>query len=295
MYDEAGDEEKPNGGADGERKNKHKEEGEGRRKLDEKDRRKIGAELEKYIHPLNEQHPGVYNICNGQVAPDTVNFQDALAIGSEQSKQYSTLLSSDFNTNIKKKVKSMEAIKKAVNVKGKAIYDVETLFSRLLVVGHQRNMDVADVLQFELSPVPPALIDEYGCLRKGGKSVLVKCLGVSATTPPAPDMVLVDARQLLYHVVWPVAGTTGDLASSFGARLANYPPGSKKLVLFDRYDQEAPSAKDHERTRRGIAEAVRLTQNTLLRAKKLYSTMPQTRACSRAFYVATLLKTTYNL
>ena len=222
MYDEAGDEEK------------HKEEGEGRRKLDEKDRRKIGAEPEKYIHPLTEQHPGVYNICNGQVAPDTVNVQDALTIGSEQSMQFSTSLSRDFHTTIKKKVKSMEAIKKAVNVKGKAIYDVETLFSRLLVVGHQRNMDVADVLQFELSSVPPALIDEYGCLRKGGKSVLVKCLGVSATTPPAPDMVLVDAGQLLYHVVWPVAGTTGDLASSFGARLANYPPGSKKLVLFDR-------------------------------------------------------------
>ena len=51
MYDEAGDEEKPNGGADGDGKNKHKEEGEGRRKLDEKYRREIGAELEKYIHP----------------------------------------------------------------------------------------------------------------------------------------------------------------------------------------------------------------------------------------------------
>ena len=200
------------------------------------------------------------------MTPDTVNVQDALAIGNEQSKQFSASLSSAFPATIKKNVKSMEAMKKAVHVKGKAVYDVETLFSRLLVVGHQRNMDVADVLQFELSPVPPALIDDYGCgcLRKGGKSVLVKCLGVSATNPPAPEVVLVDYGQLLYHVVWPVAGTAGDLASSFGARLANYPHGSKKLVLFDRYDQEAPSSKDHERTRRGIAKAVRLTPNTLL-------------------------------
>ena len=264
MYGEPGNEEKPNGGADGEGQNKHKEEGEGRRKLDEADRRKIGTELDKYSHPLNEQHPGIYNICNGQVAPDIVNVQDALAIGSEQSKQFSASLSSAFHATIKKNVKSMEAMKKAVHVKGKAVYDVETLFSRLLVVGHQRNMDVADVLQYELSPVPSALIDEYGCLRKGGKSVLVKCLGVSATNPPAPEVVLVDAGQLLYHVVWPVAGTAGDLASSFGARLANYPHVSKKLVLFDRYDQEATSAKDHERTRRGIAKPVRLTPNTLL-------------------------------
>ena len=198
------------------------------------------------------------------MAPDIVNVQDALAIGSEQSKQFSASLSSAFHATIKKNVKSMEAMKKAVHVKWKAVYDVETLFCRLLVVGHQRNMDVADVLQFELSPVPPALIDEYGCLRKGGKSVLVKCLGVSATNPPAPEVVLVDAGQLLYHVVWPVAGTAGDLAPCFGARLANYLHGSKKLVLFDRYYQEAPSAKDHERTRRGIAKPVRLTPNTLL-------------------------------
>ena len=60
MYGEPGNEEKPNGGADGEGQNKHKEEAEGRRKLDEADRRKIGTELDKYSHPLNEQHPGIY-------------------------------------------------------------------------------------------------------------------------------------------------------------------------------------------------------------------------------------------
>ena len=131
-------------------------------------------------------------------------------------------------------------------------------------MGQQRNIDIADVFQFELSPVPPALIDEYGCLRKGDKAVLVKSISVSIITPSVPDVVLVDGGQLLYHVVWPVSGTTGDLAASFGIRLAHYPPVSKKIVLFDRYDQEAPSAKDHERTRRGRAKEVRLTPNTPL-------------------------------
>jgi hypothetical protein len=150
------------------------EEGEGRRRLDEADRRKIAAELEKYRHPLNEQHPGVYNICNGHVAPDIVNVQDAVAIGSEQSRHFSASLCSDSHKTIKNKVKTMESVKKAITVKGKAIYDVETLFSRLLVVGQQRGVEITDVFQFELSPVPPALIDEYGCLRKGNKAVLVK-------------------------------------------------------------------------------------------------------------------------
>ena len=134
----------------------------------------------------------------------------------------------------------MELLKKAVTVKGKAIYDVVRLFSRQLVVGQQRCIDIADVFQFELSPVPPALIDGYSCLRKGDKAVLVKSLSVSVTTPCAPDVVLVDAGQLLYH----------------------NPPVSKKIVLFDRYDKEATSAKDHERTRRGRAKEVCLTPYT---------------------------------
>ena len=85
----------------------------------------------------------------------------------------------------------MELLKKAVTVKGKAIYDIETLFSRLLVVGQQRSIDIADVFQLELSPVPPGLIDEYSCLRKGDKAMLVKSLSVSVTTARAPSVVLV--------------------------------------------------------------------------------------------------------
>ena len=78
------------------------------------------------------------------MALDTLNVQNAFAIGSEQSRQFSASLSSEFYKTIKKKVKTMELLKKAVTVKGKAIYDVEmTLFSRLLVVGQQRSIDIA--------------------------------------------------------------------------------------------------------------------------------------------------------
>ena len=157
----------------------------------------------------------------------------------------------------------------AVTVKGKAVYDIETLFSRLLVVGQQLNIDMADVFQFELSPVPPALIDEYGCLRKSDKSVLVKSLGVVRIAPCAPDIVFVDGGQLIYHVVWPVSRTMVELAASFSTRLGDYPPETKKVILFDRYDQETPSAKDHERARRGSAKEVRITTNTRLLCREI--------------------------
>ena len=65
----------------------------------------------------------------------------------------------------------------------------------------------------------------------------MKTLSVSVTTPSAPEVVLIDGSQLLYHVVWPVSGTTKDLVATFGTRLGHYFPSSKKIVLFDRYDQ----------------------------------------------------------
>ena len=241
-HEDAG--EKPFGGTEGECKmeNKHKEEDERRRKMDETDRNKIAEELEKHSHPLNVKSTDLYNIVNGQVAPTKVNVQDALHIGSTQSEKFTALLPGAFHSKIERKVKTMQV----VIVNGKPIFDIETLFARLLVVGQQRGVEVTDIFQYELSPVPPSLIDEFGCLRKADKTVLVNCLGVPVNSAPAPDVVLVDASQLLYHAVWPVAGTSGDLASSFGVRLSRYPPEAQNLVLFDRYYDDEPTAKDHE-------------------------------------------------
>ena len=89
-------------------------------------------------------------------------------------------------------------MKKVVIVNGKPIFDIETLFARLLVVGQQHGMEVTNIFQYELSPVPPSLIDDFGCLRKVDKTVLVKCLGVPVNSAPAPEVVLVDASQMLY-------------------------------------------------------------------------------------------------
>ena len=85
-------------------------------------------------------------------------------------------------------MKTRQEMKKVVIVNGKPIFDIETLFflfARLLVVGQQRGVEVTDIFQYELSPVPPSLIDEFGCLRKADKTVLVKCLGVWCWSTPA--------------------------------------------------------------------------------------------------------------
>ena len=74
-------------------------------------------------------------------------------------------------------MKTMQEMMKVVIVKGQAIFDIETLFARMLVVGQQRGVEVTDICHYELSPVPPSLIDEFGCLKKETKQCSSTALG----------------------------------------------------------------------------------------------------------------------
>ena len=89
--------------------------------------------------------------------------------------------------------------------------------------------------------------------------MLVKCIGVSASTSPAPDGVQFEAGKPLHHVVWPVTGIAEDWlkASAFDC---------PATLLFPKNGiiQYATSTKDHEWTRIGIAKAVRLTTPSTL-------------------------------
>ena len=71
--------------------------------------------------------------------------------------------------------------------------------------------------------------------------------------PDAPDIVIVNGQQLLYHIVSPCAGSASDLANSMKDKLGQYQP-TEVLVIFDRYDDR--SAKDHERIRHAGEGAV---------------------------------------
>ena len=95
----------------------------------------------------------LYTIVNGLVAPTQVNVYDALHIGSPSSEKFAALLPGAFHSKNERKVKTMLEMEKDVIVNGKAIFDIETLFARLLVVGQQRGVKVTYIFQYELSPV----------------------------------------------------------------------------------------------------------------------------------------------
>ena len=68
----------------------------------------------------------------------------------------------------------MEKLKQGIKVGDMTVFDLDAIFLCLLLVGQQRQLQLDTVFQHELCAVSSYLCDEYGCLRKGNKAVLVK-------------------------------------------------------------------------------------------------------------------------
>jgi len=111
------------------------------------------------------------------------------------------------------------------------LYDMASLFCRLITTGQHRQVELQTLFDYELCAVPASIIDEYGCLRTGTKSTLFSKLKVDDLQPDAPDIVIGDGQQLLCHIVWPCAGSTSDLANIVKDRLGQYQP-IEVLVFF---------------------------------------------------------------
>ena len=109
------------------------------------------------------------------------------------------------------------------------IFDLETIFLRLLTIGQQRQMELAPIFQHELCPVPSSLIDEYGCLRKGTKAPLAHTLCMKIRQALPPDVTIVDVSQLLYHI----RGNASAIVDSIKTRLSSL--AGDKVLVFDRY------------------------------------------------------------
>ncbi len=132
MFDEKEDEEF-NG-------DKHKEEGEQRRKVDCGDRYKILTEFDHYPHPLKQSDSLVFNIVNGCVGTDKVNVHNSLSIGVKMVAQFVSILSEGFYGPLHMQVFMMETMKKGVKVCDSLVYDMDKLYGRLLVISQKRDI-----------------------------------------------------------------------------------------------------------------------------------------------------------
>ena len=197
----------------------HKVEGLSRRRLDADDRRRVANELCNHSHPLEGRGEDnvLYNIGNGKIDPPAVNVADAVSIGDKMLSVFRKSLPSGFHAKMSSPVKTMEYLKRGVKVGEKTVFDAESIFLRILMVGQQRHLQLAPIFSYQLCAVPPSLVDEFGCLRRGNKAAPMNRLGIKLTRPRSPDIVIVDGQQLLlscYVALWRRSLSSGGVNES---------------------------------------------------------------------------------
>ena len=180
-------------------------------------------QLTKHSHPLLSDSNKLFNIVNGKCATEDINVCNALQIGELQMDEFITKLPNGFHLVIERRVKTMQQMKVAVVIQGKEIYNMESLFVHLILIGQQRNISLQQMFQLELSAVPLSIIDEFGFLRKGDKSVIVRkcCLSVVDESRCVPKTIVIDGIQLFYHITWPIPGSgrISDLVAGMKERI----------------------------------------------------------------------------
>ena len=154
----------------------HKEEKPSCIRADNQDRVNIREKLQLSIDPLDSSdHPadGIVNVVTGLIAPTSVNVEQAVEIGKAQMISFENALSTAFYETISKKVVIMNSTKKSIRIGGKDVYDLNLIYSRVLGLQLSREIDLMDVLKYELAPLPTSMFKESDEMRIAtGKSSL---------------------------------------------------------------------------------------------------------------------------
>ena len=97
------------------------------------------------------------------------------------------------------------------------MYDTELVYTRVICLQQYRDIDIKDVLSYELSPTPASLCDESGAMRAQSKAVLKTKLQVeqSSRIQGVPDAVIIDGCAMLWTVHWPTSGKVEDYVINF--------------------------------------------------------------------------------
>ena len=95
-----------------------------------------------------------------------------VTIGLQQMKDYEAGWSEHFHSSLKKNVITMQETKKSITVGDTSVYDTKLIFNRVMGLQQSRDLNIKDVLSYELSPVPASLFDEHGIMRMQAKAAL---------------------------------------------------------------------------------------------------------------------------
>ena len=180
------------------------------------------------VSKQDEDRASLVNIANGAVLPNEM-VDKLLAAQENEENEINEFVEQKIIENPSKfwekisKVNTpiFETLNKVVTVpisedKEKVIKYDKDLFQRFLVVSRSPEIDLQDVLSYELSPVPLSIAHLYGSMRKTVKSNLLKELMIDINIPDhLPDHDLSSTIYLIDFVVL-VQSTQKGESKTFG-------------------------------------------------------------------------------
>ena len=141
----------------------HKETSAARIKRDQGDIAKIKEKLES-CSPFSDD-PTLRNIITGVVAQDGVNVDEYQTAGRQIIDKMKGQPVFTYASKRKDKVKTL-GDSCSVKVSQDQSIDPALLFQRLLVISNTGDLSLEEVLDYELSPFPPALFEARYVMRK---------------------------------------------------------------------------------------------------------------------------------
>ncbi|KAJ8409789.1 hypothetical protein AAFF_G00218480 [Aldrovandia affinis] len=253
----------------------HKEEAKARVIADAKDRDGLRQKLDTCLHPLDpNEHPGesIVNITSGKIAPPTVNVDSAVKIGEAMLEDFEKTWPEGFYNTISNKVKTMATTTKSIQVGDSKMYDLNVIYSRVIALfSSDRDVDVKDVLAYELAPVPTAMFTEDGMRICKAKSTLKKSLQIEVSRRNAgdADVTVIDGSALLWTIHWPADGTVADFIENVKTRLTSYLSESDVYLIFDRYYDYSIKSVTRDVRETGVNKKHHLLLSTKLPAQKV--------------------------
>ena len=223
-------------------------------------------------NPFTQQTESLVNFATGVVSPTDIS--DVLVRSIDKGReQMNTFAEKWLNTNqisfwdpiTKLKVKTFESTTKKVQVKAVNVKLVTAgvdreLFGCLLIAANVRQINLKEVLCYELSSLPFSLAHQDGSLRKTNKSSLAALIeakvNVCLRLQPFPrdTIYLIDGMALVQVLKSAGSSMFGELASQYfkviTTSLANY---KEVHIVLDQYWDA--SIKAGERARRGSMSA----------------------------------------
>ena len=245
-----------------------------RKRKDEQAVTAVESLIESWNNPFTERKELV-SLSTAKQAPGDVtrDLLNAQQVGEKAYQEFREQRLESFPPQKKfhdtinlKKLKTFSSISK----KKKVLTDGRTmilkadrsLFGRIIIIGQNRKIDIRELLQYSLGPLPWSLATAEGFPRKTNKATLATSLQMDvqlADGLPQNSATIIDGMSLVQKLSVGGGQTSfGMVASSLLTKVLHEGCQSNRIdVVFDTYREK--SIKNAERTMRGEVAGVQLS------------------------------------